>query len=201
MRSEALLDPATQKAGQNTLNPHRWVELYADYLFAYALTRLNDEEIARDLVQETFLSALEKVHHFRGESTERTWLTAIIKHKVIDLYRRKTGKLNKMRLTGDIGNEEEFFDPELNNWKKEHWPAPLGIEDRDPLANKELTSILQKCMQKLPSLWLSVFTMKHIDDEMTDTICKQLRITSSNFWVIIHRTKVNLRSCLQKNWI
>ena len=69
------------------------------------------------------------------------------------------------------------------------------------LVNKEFNSILQKCMQKLPVLWLSIFTMKHMDDQSTDMICSELKITQSNFWVIIHRTKLNLRACLQKNWI
>jgi RNA polymerase sigma-70 factor (ECF subfamily) len=73
--------------------------------------------------------------------------------------------------------------------------------EHDPLHNKEFMSVLEQCMQKLPPLWLSVFTLKHMDDEVTENICKALRITSANFWVVMHRAKVNLRSCLQKNWI
>jgi DNA-directed RNA polymerase specialized sigma24 family protein len=56
-------------------------------------------------------------------------------------------------------------------------------------------------MEKLPALWLSVFTMKLIEEEATETICTELRVSASNFWVIIHRAKLNLRACLQKNWI
>ena len=56
-------------------------------------------------------------------------------------------------------------------------------------------------MQKLPALWMAVFTMKHIDDQATDIICMELKVSPSNFWVIIHRAKLNLRACLQKNWI
>ncbi|RVT98492.1 sigma-70 family RNA polymerase sigma factor [Mucilaginibacter limnophilus] len=182
----------------HTLKPQLWVELHADHLFKYAYRRINDEEVARDLVQETFLAALEKVSTFKGDSTERTWLTAIIKYKLIDLYRKKARTTNRIQQSA---NEDDFFDPDLNNWKKEHWPAPFGIEDQDPLNNNEFKQVLQQCLQKLPALWMSVFTMKHVDEEVTDTICKELRISSSNFWVIIHRAKVNLRSCLQKNWI
>jgi len=182
------------------LNPSAWVDLHADHLYAFAFKRLNDEELARDLVQETFLAALEKVNAFKGESSERTWLTAIIKYKIIDVY-RKRAKTNLKTFSELQTDETEFFDPDLNNWKKEHWPAPFGIEDQDPLNNKEFNSILQRCMLKLPPLWSSVFTMRHIDDGGTDHICQELNITSSNFWVIIHRAKVNLRSCLQKNWI
>jgi RNA polymerase sigma-70 factor (ECF subfamily) len=67
--------------------------------------------------------------------------------------------------------------------------------------SKEFEQILKKCLQKLPALWMSVFTMKHIDEESTETICSELKVSAGNFWVIIHRAKVNLRACLQKNWI
>lgn len=200
MHDKTVFDTFIEDTGKQILKPQEWVEQYADYLFSYALHRLNDEEMARDLVQDTFLSALEKVDHFRGESTERTWLTAIIKYKIIDIYRKKAKGLVKKEAPV-CENEEEFFDPNLNNWKQEHWPQPFGVEEHDPLHNKEFMSVLQRCMRKLPALWLSVFTMKHIDEEQTETICKELRLSSSNYWVIIHRAKVNLRSCLQKNWL
>lgn len=197
MRPGPTTDAAATLVNDNLLNPHEWVDLHADYLYRYAFKRLNDDELARDLVQETFLAALAKTGSFKGESSERTWLTAILKYKVIDVYRKKARTGHTYYGT----TETEFFDPDLNNWKKEHWPAPFGIEAQDPLNNKEFNQVLQQCLQKLPSLWMSVFTLKHMDDEDTGSICKALGITPSNFWVIIHRAKVNLRACLQKNWI
>jgi RNA polymerase sigma-70 factor (TIGR02943 family) len=183
------------------LEPKLWVDRHADYLYAYALLRLNDEEKARDMVQETFLAALEKVAAFRGQSSERTWLTAILKHKIIDLYRRKKPVMVASHEVLMDDPDKDFFDPELNNWKREHWPAPFGVEEHDPLHNKEFNGVLERCMRRLPSLWLAVFTMKHMNDESTETICAELKITSANYWVIIHRAKVNLRECLQKNWM
>lgn len=184
------------------LDPHHWVANHADYLFNYAITRINEEEQARDLVQETFLAALQRIDKFEGRSSERTWLTAILKNKVIDVYRKKSSGLGKNTTSLDTEQQDQdFFDPYDGHWKKTHRPEPFGIDTNDPLMNKELKSILQKCMQKLPALWLSVFTMKHMDEESTDLICEELRVTPSNFWVIIHRAKLNLRACLQKNWI
>lgn len=183
-------------------DPHHWVENHADYLFNYAITRINEEEQARDLVQETFLAALERLDKFEGRSSERTWLTSILKNKVIDVYRKKSSGLGKKTTSLNAEpQDQDFFDAGDGHWKTSHRPEAFGIEDRDPLMNKELNSILQKCMQKLPALWLSVFTMKHMDDESTDVICAELKVTSANFWVIIHRAKLNLRACLQKNWI
>lgn len=183
------------------LEPRNWVSTHADYLYAYAIARINDEEQAKDLVQETFLAALQKVDKFEGKSSERTWLTAILKYKIIDVYRKRSSGL---AVNADVQRAEQeqsdFFEPEYGHWKHEHAPKAFGIDDQDPLVNKEFNSILQKCMQKLPALWLSVFTMKHMDDQSTDVICSELKVTQSNFWVIIHRTKLNLRACLQKNW-
>jgi len=195
---ENRLETTSEVAGTKALNPHHWVELYADYLYTYAVIRISDEELARDLVQETFLAALEKRDSFKGASSERTWLTAILKHKVIDVYRKKSSSMQKVETTF---MEEDFFDANDGHWNVPQRPRLFGVEEGDPLANKEFTSILQQCMKKLPALWLSVFTMKHMDEATTEIICKELKVTASNFWVIIHRTKVNLRACLQKNWI
>ena len=183
------------------LNPHQWVAAHADYLYAYAITRVNDDELAKDLVQETFLAALEKVSNFEGKSSERTWLTAILKNKIIDVYRKKSSGLKNIDVKEAEHEQVDFFDEDTGHWTTEHGPREFGIEDKDHLVNKEFDHILQKCMQKLPALWMAVFTMKHIEEEATDTICAELKVTASNFWVIIHRAKLNLRACLQKNWI
>lgn len=183
-------------------NPHKWVGRYADYLYRYAVSRINDQDLARDLVQETFLAALERKDRFEGRSSEKTWLTAILKNKIIDVYRSKSsGFAKSAEMPWCEEPETEFFNPNNGHWNDQHRPVELGIEQPDALENKEFQRILQACMKKLPALWLSVFSMKHIDEETTEMICNELKLTSSNFWVIIHRTKVNLRSCLQKNWI
>jgi RNA polymerase sigma-70 factor (TIGR02943 family) len=182
------------------LNPHQWVSSHADYLYAYAITRINDDELAKDLVQETFLAALQKTGSFEGKSSERTWLTAILKNKIVDVYRKKSSGLKGVAAKEPEEEVNDFF-AEDGHWKTEHGPKEFGIEDKDHLVTREFEEILKKCMQKLPVLWKAVFTMKHIDEEPTDTICTELKVTASNFWVIIHRAKLNLRACLQKNWI
>jgi RNA polymerase sigma-70 factor (TIGR02943 family) len=182
------------------VNPHKWVENYADYLYTYAISRISNEEQARDLVQETFLAALERVEKFEGKSTERTWLTAILKNKIIDVYRKRSSGLINNDIAG-AGNEQEVFFEDDGHWTRQHQPVAFGVDSYDPLHHKEFNRVLQNCMQKLPALWMAVFTMKHMDDEATDTICAELKVSAANFWVIIHRAKLNLRACLQKNWI
>ncbi len=191
-----------QTPGLSKVAPNLWVSQYADYLFAYACLRIEDKELAKDLVQETFLGALERLEKFNGQCSERTWLTAILKNKIFDVYRKKSSGLNRQFTSIAINVEsDELFDLENGQWNKQHYPATFAVEQPDVLHNKEFQGILQSCMKKFPPLWVSVFTMKHIDQESSETICSELKLTPSNFWIIMHRTKLHLRYCLQKNWI
>lgn len=193
---------ATATINTPASSPHQWVENYADYLYNYAISRINDPEQAKDLVQETFLAALQQVEKFEARSSERTWLTAILKNKIIDVYRKKaSGLAGRTQHIGLDDQTIEFFETENGHWKAAHQPVFFGMEDFDPFTNKEFNEILKTCMQKLPALWLAIFTMKHLDDEDTAIICSELKVTVANFWVIMHRSKVNLRACLEKNWI
>ncbi|KQM77029.1 RNA polymerase subunit sigma-24 [Pedobacter sp. Leaf216] len=182
-------------------DPLSWVEKYADYLYGFAMARLRDEEVAKDLVQDTFLAALQHLDRFEGNSEEKTWLTAILKNKIADFYRKQsTGRLSDLKITDAEGEQQEFFDPETGHWTERNYPRAFGLEVDDPLVMKELGSILNECLAKLPGLWFSVFSMKHMDDLASELICTELKLTAANFWVIMHRTKLNLRACLQKNW-
>src|ERR1700712_5679287 len=92
------------------LNPRLWVDAHADYLYGYTLSRLNDEEQAKDLVQETFLAALQKADKFEGKSSERTWLTAILKNKIIDVYRKKSSGLKQADVKEAEEEQQDFFE-------------------------------------------------------------------------------------------
>ncbi|TCC91957.1 sigma-70 family RNA polymerase sigma factor [Pedobacter frigiditerrae] len=172
-------------------DPNLWVALYADKLYRFALKKVFSEELAKDLVQETFLAALQGMQSFKGESTELTWLTAILKNKIIDSYKKK--KLPIEQLTDDV-----FFEHD-GHWKSQ--PLEIGINESNPLENKELGKVLEECMKKLPALWLTVFSLKYVDDSSTELICSSLSITAANYWVIVHRSKLSLRACLQKHWL
>lgn len=182
------------------VGPNFWVKNYADYLYSYACTRIDDKELARDLVQETFLAALESWKKFDGRSSEKTWLTSILKNKIFDVYRKKSTASNKQPMSLNGSDTDEFFE-NSGHWKEGRYPESFGIEEPVAMEDKEFDGILRSCMEKLPPLWKSVFTMKHIDEETSETICARLELTTSNFWVISHRAKVSLRDCLQRNWI
>lgn len=182
------------------VGPNLWVKNYADFLYNYARIRINDNELARDLVQETFLAALESWGKFDGRSSEKTWLTSILRNKIFDVYRKKSTASGKQSISLNGSDNDEFFE-NSGHWKEGRYPESFGLEEPVAMENKEFESILKSCMERLPPLWKSVFTMKYIDEETSETICAQLELTTSNFWVISHRAKVSLRDCLQRNWI
>ncbi|CAH0273239.1 MULTISPECIES: sigma-70 family RNA polymerase sigma factor [unclassified Pedobacter] len=179
-------------------DPISWVEKYADYLYGFAMSRLRDEDVAKDLVQDTFLAGLQRLNRFEGNSEEKTWLTAILKNKIADFYRKRSA-IN-LKAVGIEDERQDFFDAESGHWTEKDYPRAFGLEVDNPLMMKELGNILNECLAKLPGLWFSVFSMKHMDDLASELICTELKLTAANFWVIMHRTKLNLRACLQKNW-
>lgn len=185
--------------GQLHSDPLTWVEKYADYLYRFAISRLRDEEVARDLVQDTFLAGLQQLARFERNSSEKTWLTAILKNKITDFYRKQAAKGLKEVRQSEF-EQVDFFDAENGHWNVEYAPQSFGLETDNPLLIKELGNVLTGCLKKLPSLWFSVFSMKHMDDLASEKICLELKLTDANFWVIMHRTKLNLRACLQKHW-
>ncbi len=179
------------------LNPNLWPGLYFDYLFNYTIVRVSDEEISKDLVQETFFSALKAIDNFKGKSSERTWLTAILKRKIIDYYRKKNTKKGKSEIKiafNDDGKNEA-------DWLEE------CVADRNltgnaefDIVNEELGVFINKCIDLLPEKQAVIFKMKFIDGFETDTICDLLGITHSNLWVSMHRAKFQLRNYLEKSW-
>ena len=184
------------------LKPGDWVKTYADYLYSLALIKVSNKETAEDLVQETFLSALKAKNTFKNGSSEKTWLTAILKNKIIDHYRKKDILKDVSTYISDTdkGFDEHFFNEHDGHWMMQS--APLAWkESADAKVNRnEFNKIIQYCIQKMPNKLVPVFVAKFLDDAEADIICKEFNITSSNYWVIIHRAKVLIRSCLEKNW-
>jgi RNA polymerase sigma-70 factor (TIGR02943 family) len=187
---------------KGTLNPQQWLSMYGDYLFSLAMYRVGHKEISEDLVQETFVSAMKTKDSFRGDSSEKTWLVTILKNKIIDHYRKKDvlkDTTSYLQETED-GFSEHFFERGNGHWLAAAAPKQWTTYADSALTEKEFYKILHTCIQKLPSSLIPVFIMKFIEEEDSETICKVYNISSSNYWVIIHRAKVLVRSCLEKNW-
>ena len=184
------------KMPKHTIEPNNWIKLYSDYLFNYTITRVSSREIAQDLVSETFLSGLKSMANFKGEASERTWLISILKRKIIDHYRKINSNKGKAEVRMNYNSDTDSE----GDWLEERVADPFDKTAEDKLENSELGSAIYDCLEKLPEKQADVFKMKTILGYDTETICNDLDITASNLWVIIHRARTALASCMEKNW-
>ena len=184
------------KTQKHTLNPDKWVDLHSDYLFNYTITRVDNQELSKDIVQETFFSALKAMKNFRGQAAERTWLISILKRKIIDHYR----KINSRKGKAEV--KINFYDEGDNkgSWLEERVPQTWDNEAEKNIENVELKVTLDSCISKLPEKYRTVFLLKNVQHYETQEICNELGITASNLWVIIHRARHQLRKCMEDNW-
>ncbi|MFC4721411.1 sigma-70 family RNA polymerase sigma factor [Geojedonia litorea] len=177
------------------IDPNKWIDNYADYLFNYTITRVNDREIAKDLVQDTFFAGLKSMKNFKGEASERTWLISILKRKIIDYYRKINSNKGKAEVRMNYSSDENEGD-----WLEERVADPFDKTAEDVMENSELEDAIYNCLSKLPEKQAQVFKMKTILNHETEAICNELNITASNLWVIIHRARVAMASCMEETW-
>jgi RNA polymerase sigma-70 factor (ECF subfamily) len=178
------------------------IESHRPYLLRYALAQLRDGQLAEEAVQEALVAALESVTSFGGKSSLRTWLTSILRFKVIDLQRRAIAERSHFEPTDfaaqpdDDAWLDEIFDAS-GHWRQ----APQAWSDPEAaLEQRRFWEAFERCLDRLPAAGGRVFFKREILGEETDTICKEERITASNCWVILHRSRLALRACLEKNW-
>lgn len=172
-----------------------WVHEHTQDLYVRALFKVSDEEIARDLVQETFLAAAERVAFFKGTSSPKTWLFSILNHKIVDYYRNKKYKLVPL----EEGERHHFFDAD-NSWHTTSKPQGWGDEEK-LLDNPDFLNILQRCLDALPNSWSTCVKLKYLKSKKGHEICQELDISTTNYWQMIHRAKLQLRECIEMNWI
>ena len=184
-------------ANNHSLDPESWVDQHGDSLYRYALFRIQDIQVAEDLVQETFLAALRARESFAGRSSIRTWLFGILKHKIIDHIR----KISRERPHEDIESVRsisgDVFD-EGGGWKA--GPAEWTIDPGLLFQQQEFWEMLQQCLSELPPRLNQAFTLRELDGFSAEEVRKILRISATNGGVILHRARIRLRECLSMNW-
>ncbi len=181
---------------EHQLNPNTWIDKYSDYLFNYTIVRVDDREIAKDIVQETFFAGLRSMKNFKGEASERTWLISILKRKIIDHYRKINSNKGKAEVRMAYNSDSETE----GDWLEERVADPYAENAENKIENNELGKAIQNCLSKLPEKQATIFRMKTIDGFDTETICNEFDITASNLWVIIHRARTAMAACMEKNW-
>lgn len=172
-----------------------WVEQFTSDLLSWASHKVSDPELAKDLVQDTFLAATEKVESFRAESSAKTWLFSILNYKIIDHYRNKSKKM----FASNNESLHDFFN-EDGDWNQDKMPEEWNEENEELLDNDHFNQMLNKCLDALPEKWSSSIKLKYLLSKKGEEICQELGITNTNYWQMMHRAKLQLRDCLGNNW-
>lgn len=171
-----------------------WVELYTDSLYSWALHKTSKKETAEDLVQDTFMAAVLSFDKFEGKSNPKTWLFAILNNKIVDHYRSSL----KKTVVSDAAFMDTFFD-DAEHWNTEEMPQPWN-DVPHLLDDTEFQNTLTNCMKKLPESWHTALQSKYLEEKKSEIICQELNISMTNYWQVLHRSKLQLRKCLDLNW-
>jgi RNA polymerase sigma-70 factor, ECF subfamily len=141
-------------------------------LMKFAMLRLRNRDLAEDAVQDTLLAALEGIERFGGGSSLGTWLTGILKHKLVDAMRESSRE------------ESLDYDDDLQH-------------DRDPeseLARRRLLHAVEAGLKQVSSCAARVFVLREVIGMETHEVCRELSISPSNCWVMHHRVRQRLRA-------
>jgi len=185
---------SSQMADRPISASDRWINDHGDVLYRFALARVRNPDVAEDLVQETFLAALQGTYRESGPTAERKWMIGIIKHKIVDYFRRTARE--PLREFADTQSADEDFLSD-GHWKPEMtaiggWPEkPDGLLER-----KQFWAVLAACLENLPPRAAQVFTLREMDEVETEELCRLLSLTPTNLSVILHRARKQLRNCL-----
>ena len=182
----------------NKSDPAAWVDRYGDYLYTYALRRTQDEAVAEDLVQETFLAALSARDNFQGRSSEKTWLTGILKHKILDRFRKRYKEVPYEDIELQADQMDDIFD-EQGHWKT--GPAKWVANPEEQFEQKQFMEALGHCIKTPPKRLSEAFILRELDGLSTKEICKVLNVSETNLWVMLHRARLQIRKCLEQSWL
>lgn len=195
-----------------TENPHHadtskektishWVNEHADELYSWTCNRVRNDALAEDLVQETFIAALQHYDSFQGKSQPKTWLFSILRNKITDHYRRSAK--DAVTIAGRDERRamyvtENLFDGKgewLENEAHFAWSSETELLDEPGFA-----STMDECLHKLPASWCSIVQAKYLLEKNVEEVCQELGLSASNYWQVLHRSRLALKKCLEISW-
>lgn len=198
-QTQRAQEPERPEGGKGDADPEAWVDRHGDALYRWALLRLGDHEAAADVVQETFLAALDHRMRFDGRSSERTWLLGILKHKIGDSLRRRrresspgtdrTGRTDRESGGGPF-DRRGFWVRGPSRWEE----PGLALE------SAEFWEQLRECLGQMPEHLAETFLLREVEGVDGPEVCRDLAITPESFWKRMHRARLLLRECLELRW-
>lgn len=185
--------PVADRQGTTT-DPENWIKNYGDILYKYALSRLGKEELAEEVVQETFFSAFSALNTYTGAASERTWLFAILKRNIWNCVDRRWKGRRQISLSEEANPENILFG-DSGKWRANAFrQIPQIVED------EAFWQTIRDCLASLPSNLADVFMLSVLEEINSEEICKVLEISASNLWVRLHRARLGLAKCVSEKW-
>ncbi|MCH8157313.1 MAG: sigma-70 family RNA polymerase sigma factor [Nitrospinae bacterium] len=181
---------------QENMDNDQWVDRYGDIMYRYTLVRVRDADAAEEIVQVTFVSALEASKSFAGRSSEKSWLFGILKHKILDHF-RQLKKQKSFDLLPDDDAEPYDYQPN-GQWKS--MPVDWKLDPEKAAENTQLVEALAGCINKLSEKFRRIFVLKEIEGLSSEEICNEFNVKPTNLWVILHRARNQLKKCLETHW-
>ncbi|MBL8289134.1 MAG: sigma-70 family RNA polymerase sigma factor [Rubrivivax sp.] len=162
-----------------------WPALVAERsaLVRFARRRLLDASLAEDLVHDVFEAVASGRARFDGRATVRTWLTAILKHKIVDLVRSRSGHESLDGWAGDAEADDGAPAPEL--------VCPQPRPDEVAAQREHLAQVLER-VRALPDTLRQAFEQRVLADEDSADVCRTLGISENNLFVRLHRARAAL---------
>ena len=181
-------------------DPATWVDAHGDRLFRYALSRIRDERSAEDLIQETFLAAFKSREKFRGDSSELTWMTGILRNKIFEHLRRQA---REVPLAGDVeggadDRESDLFDS-TGHWKRDFAPADWGGEPQKKAESAEFSAALKNCLDALTPNVARAFVLREMEGVEHRACAEAMGVPPGRLAVLLYRARLRLRRCLERN--
>lgn len=179
-----------------TLTPESWLDEHGTYLYRYALTLTRDESMAEDAIQECLLAALEHQASYQGKAAERTWLTGILRHKLLDAIRREHREIpvETLNLPDGLPDDASLFD-HTEHWidQPRRWGKPEAM-----LESTLFWQALHYCLEHMPKRLARLFLLREMEEMDTQQICQELQISPTNVWTQLYRSRMGLRQCLDR---
>ena len=187
-----MLDSGTGNPSR-TCELESWVEEFGDRLFRHALLRTGNREVAQDLVQETFLAAVNGLEKFRGEASPMTWLSAILRRKIADHFRRRDAH-DPQTIGTDIARSVE------TDWDWPNAAEAWSIDPRKIAEDREFWEVFGRCLRSLPPTLAEAYILRDIEGETPKNICEMLGISGTNLSMRVKRARIAMRDLLQEHW-
>lgn len=188
-------------ANASLLSDTQFLDSLRRQMLKFSNLQLGDVDLAEDAVQEALIGALKNAGSFGGRAALKTWVFAILKHKIADTLRQKQRMVSASSLLREDEEEEDFsalFDSK-GFWQADERPAAWGNPEA-AVRNAQFWRVFEVCLENLPGKQGRVFMMREFVELDSDEICATVGITVTNLNVMLHRARLRLRECLENRW-